>query len=88
MSSISRTPEEIATIIESFLDGNCGKWDWDDLCSLTISDANLDHVRVLCSSACFNFPPTEKGHFCSSEGRAYLREIARTLREGRLLVAT
>ena len=55
---------------------------WDDLCSLRIEDPDLDHVRVLCSNACFVYPPTEKGHYCSSQGREYLRELARKLREG------
>ena len=78
----TRTPEEIATIIDQFLDGTCGKWDWDDLCSIKIEDPDLDQVRVLCSSTCFVYPPTEKGFYCSSQGREYLRELSRKLREG------
>jgi hypothetical protein len=84
VGSITRTPEEIATIIDRFLDGTGGNWDWDDLCSIKIEDPDLDHVRVLCSSACSVYPPTEKGHYCSPQGREYLRELARRLREGQL----
>ncbi|MGO9209099.1 MAG: hypothetical protein ACLPXM_20945 [Terriglobales bacterium] len=87
MSGIKRTGEEIAKIIDGFLDGTCGKWDWDDLCSIKIEDPELDHVRVLCSSACFTYPPTERGHYCSSQGREYLRELARKLSEGQRPVA-
>ena len=82
MAAVKRTKREVAETIERFLDGTCGKWDWDDLCSITIEDPDLDHVRVLCSSACFTFPPTEKGHYCSAAGREYLRELARQLRQG------
>lgn len=82
MTGITRTREEIATIIERFLDGTGGKWDWDDLCSVKIEDPDLDHVRVLCSSTCITYPPTEKGHYCSSQGREYLRGLAQRLREG------
>jgi hypothetical protein len=81
MGAIKRTKEEVARIIESFLDGTCGDWDWDDLCSIKIEDPELDHLRVLCSSACFTYPPTEKGHYCSPEGREYLRHLARSLRQ-------
>lgn len=67
-------------MIEAFLDGTGGKWDWDDLCSIKIEDPELDHVRDLCSSACFTFPPTEKGHYCSAAGHEYLRQLVRELR--------
>lgn len=82
MGGITRTPEEIATIIDHFLDGTGGRWDWDDLCSVKIEDPDLDRVRVLCSSTSSRYPPTENGHYCSSQGRTYLRELAGKLREG------
>jgi hypothetical protein len=82
MGCIKRTAEEISKTIDDFLDGTGGEWDWDDLCSIAIEAPELDHVRVLCSSTCFIYPPTEKGHYCSPEGRAYLRELARKLRDG------
>ena len=82
MSGIKRTPEEIAKIIDEFLDGTCGKWDWDDLCSIEIEDPELDRARLLCSTVCFVYPPTESGHYRSSEGREYLRELALRLRRG------
>jgi len=77
---MKRTPDEVSRIIDQFLDGTSGKWDWDDFCSIKIEDPELDHIRDLCSSACFAYPPTEKGHYFSAQGRDYLRAIARELR--------
>ena len=81
MGGIRRTREEIADIIVRFLDGTCGQWSWDDLCSIKIEDPELDRIRVLCSSACFVYPPTEKDHYCSAAGRDYLRQLADKLRQ-------
>ena len=76
---MKRTPDEVARIVEEFLDGTGGKWDWDDFCSIKIDGQELDHIRVLCSNASVAYPPTEKGHYCSAQGRDYLREITREL---------
>jgi len=43
------TPEEVADIIEKFLDGSGGEWDWDDFTSITIKDAYLDGIRCKCA---------------------------------------
>jgi hypothetical protein len=80
MGAIKRSRGEVAGIIEQFLDGAGAKWDWDDFCSIEIDDPELDHIRVQCSTVSSTFPPTEKGHFCSSPGYDYLRGIARDLR--------
>ena len=75
-----RTREEDALIIERFLDGTGGRWDWDNFCSIEIIDPELDHVRILCAGASEMHPPTEKGHYCSGQGLDYLRGIADKLR--------
>jgi len=81
VSTIQRTNSEVATIIEQFLKGTGGAWDWDNFCSNLIADPDLDHIRALCDSARFTYPPTEKGHYCSAEGRAFLRGLVEKLRK-------
>jgi hypothetical protein len=81
VSTIQRARSEVATIIEQFLEGTGGKWDWDNFCSNLIADPELDHIRALCESADLTYPPTEKGHCCSAEGRAFLRSLVEKLRK-------
>jgi hypothetical protein len=68
MDSIQRTKFEVAAILERFLNGTYGDWDWDDFCSFSIDDHRLDSIRIRCSELCLAYPPTEKGHYCSQAG--------------------
>lgn len=47
--TVDRTSEEVATIIEKFLDGQSGPWDWDDFISFPITDRLLDEIRERCN---------------------------------------
>jgi hypothetical protein len=46
--AVRLTPTEVADIIEAFLKGTDGRWDWDDFCSSRITDPALDAIRVRC----------------------------------------
>jgi hypothetical protein len=80
VGSIQRTKPEVADIIEKFLDGTSGKWDWDDFCSLSIADSYLDSVRIQCSELNLICPHTEKGHYCCQDGLEIMRELVARLR--------
>ena len=80
VGSIQRTQSEVAGIIDKFLDGTSAKWDWDDFCSLSITDPYLDSVRIQCSELSLTCPPTEKGHYCSQAGFEIMRELVSKLR--------
>ena len=80
VGSIQRTKSEVAGIIERFLDGTSGKWDWDDFCSFSIADPYLDSVRIRCAELDVAYPPTEKGHYCSRAGFEVMRELVAELR--------
>jgi len=80
MEGIQRTKSEVAGIIEMFLDGTGGKWDWDEFCSCRISDPYLDSIRIQCDGLSLSHPPTEKGHYCNETGRNILRELVVRLR--------
>ena len=76
------TREDIAHVIESFLDGTCGPYDWDDFCTFSLTDRQLDEVRRECCDCDQQFPPDGPGQYCNDKGKAFLRDIARRLREG------
>ena len=81
MRKIGRSRAEVADTIERFVDGICGRWDWDDFCSAPIIDFHLDAIRMRCIDLPKEFPPVEKGHYCSSAGIEMLRQIVRQLRQ-------
>ncbi len=80
MKSIERSRAEVADTIERFVDGTCGKWDWDDFCCVPISDPHLDSIRARCIALPQDYPLVEKGHYCSEAGIEVLRQIIFELR--------
>jgi hypothetical protein len=78
--SVQRTKLEVASIIEQFLDGTGGDWDWDDFCSFGIADPYLDSIRMKCAGLDPAFPPTQKGHYCGRAGFEVMRELVAELR--------
>ena len=83
MSDVQRTKLEVASIIERFLNGTGGEWDWDDFCSHKITDEELDSVRLRCSKLSAIYPPREKGHYCSEAGFEIMRAMVTELRATR-----
>jgi hypothetical protein len=80
MGSVERTKLEVAEIIERFLDGTCGPWDWDDFCSHEMSDPELESVRHRCSRLDIFYPPAEEGHYCGEVGFQIMRQLVVKLR--------
>ena len=78
MSTAER--EEVAATIESFLNGSCRPYDWDDLISIPRSDETFEVVCRYCVSTSDLYPPPTKTEWCSEEGAAKLREFAALLR--------
>lgn len=81
VKKIGMSRGEMADIIERFVDGICGPWDWDDFCSFPIVDPALDAIRVRCIGLPQEFPSSQKGHYCSEAGIAVLREMVKELRQ-------
>ena len=75
---VTRTKQEVGDIIEHFIDGTGGNWDWDDFCSHRIVDPDLDLIRVKCSGLSSTHPPTSKGHFCNENGISHNFSSPRT----------
>jgi hypothetical protein len=80
MTKVIRTRDEVAKILEAFLAGSGGDWDWDDFLSFAIVDEELELIRVHCNRLDSEFPATEKGHFCGPKGFEVISEYVRQLR--------
>jgi hypothetical protein len=72
------TREEVATVIQEFLEGSGGEWAWDDFLSFPIDDTELDRIRIRCAHLSGEFAATEG--YCGPEGFDVLRAYVRQLR--------
>lgn len=79
-SRTTRTRGEVADIIEQFLDGTGGVWDWDDFTTRPIADDELEAVRQRCSQLDEEFPSSEKNPFANPQVEQVLREYVNRLR--------
>ncbi len=75
------TKLELAQLLESFIDGTCGRWDWDDFTSIRQKDAEMEKLRLELSSFDEKYPRRVETEFCNSEGRDEMLRIAKLLRE-------
>jgi hypothetical protein len=68
----------IADLIDRFLIGDVGPYEWDDFCSLRGRTPQSEALRTEIAGIGDDFShPT---HWCSEEGIARLRDIAKRLR--------
>ena len=74
------TRTEIADLIQSFLDGSCSEWDWDDFLHTPLNDPEFQAVQNQCAALPLDYPPTESGHYTNSEGTEVLKNIVSHLR--------
>ena len=71
--------KHVADLIGRFIEGNIGPYEWDDFVSTPLDDGELEAIRRACASAPKEFPPTNKSHYCSTDGLAMLRNLASRL---------
>jgi hypothetical protein len=74
-TQFSATHADVAKEIENFINGTGKEHDWDDFLHWSISDPFLEKVRKKCEDVYDEYPATEKGHYCSSEGLEVLRML-------------
>ena len=72
----------VRRIINEFLDGSGGRWDWDNFLSGPLMDPELERVRLIAADVPERFPPGITGGYCSSEGLQVLRRLADALSDG------
>ena len=78
---MKRTKEEVIVVIENFISGAGGTWDWDDFISFPIDEPELDAARDLCNRISELYPPAKgRGGYCSEAGIDRFRSIINDLR--------
>ncbi len=77
---MNRSPEEVATTIEGFVNGTGDQWAWDGFISIRLKDPELEAIRQKCVSIREEFPPSEPSAYCSEAGLAAMRQIVQDLR--------
>src|SRR5215471_7668312 len=72
---------EVAHILEDFLEGSGGPWDWDDFTSgKSLDDLELEAIRKRCATLWAEFPSDNPRHYCSEQGRTVIRDYITQLR--------
>ena len=72
---IKRTRQEVAEILQAFLDGTLSDAAWDDFVSIEIADPLLDAIRKRCETLYDEFPPAP-GERSSLDEQRVIRELA------------
>src|SRR5207249_12280829 len=73
--------EEVARILEDFLN-NAGEYgDWDEFCTFPIADPELEHIRERCVQLDKEFPPEHRGAHCGPGGLEVFRTYVVQVRD-------
>jgi hypothetical protein len=79
--SVSVNYNELADVIERFVNGTAKKWDWDDyIIGVRYKDPFLCDIQRRALAVSTEFPPGAEGGYTNSEGLAVLRGLADQLR--------
>ena len=75
---------EVAKMLENFLRGTAGDWDWDDyIQGMEYSDSTLEGIRQRFVNLSNEFPPRIPNEYCGEEGlkviESYIAELRKTI---------
>ena len=76
---IAMTRKDVADVIEQFLSGAGGEWDWDDFISIPLEDLDLDQIRRTCAQLPELYPAAIRSVYCGEQGIKVLRSILKDL---------
>ena len=79
--TIEMIKARLADLLEGFVNGTCGKGEWDAFLSVRHEDPDVEKIRDHCELLDIEFPARKLGQFCSEEGGKVLLNYARRLRE-------
>ena len=77
---MKRTTQEVANVIEGFVNGTGNQWAWDGFTSIRLDDPELEAIRQKIVSLPVEFPPSNPGDYCSDAGMEKMRQIVQDLR--------
>jgi hypothetical protein len=70
---------QVADLIKRFCSGETDDEEWDDFISVRLSDPVLETARRRCANLPVDFPPSQPGEYCGTDGHAVLRHLVKTL---------
>ena len=73
-------PDDVANIIERFIEGKGTEWEWDDFISIRIHDSELDKIRTRCLQLDKEFPSQKTGQYTNEQGIEVLKNYVSYLR--------
>ena len=79
--AIHVSPAQAAMVIDRFVQGRGGPYDWDNFTSVPCIDPAVEAARLRCIAIRNEYPAEHPGEYCSSRGIEVLRELASSLRE-------
>jgi hypothetical protein len=80
MAKMQLSKDEVATVIENFVEGTVGNWDGDDFTTgTTFQDDHLKAIQKRYLYLPEEFP-SDNPHYCSDEGLNVLRTLVAELR--------
>lgn len=65
--------DEAIVTIREFLDGTGNMWAWDDFLSVPPRDPRVIALQGFCRQLRADYPPLNKGDYCSDAGKDRLR---------------
>jgi hypothetical protein len=71
---------DAAELIESFVNGTCGPYDWDDFLNGSKKDTRLQEIREECERVEIDHPARTEHEWCNDGGAQALLAIAARLR--------
>jgi hypothetical protein len=71
---------DAAELIESFVNGTCGPYDWDDFLEGSKKNAKLQEIREECERVEIDHPARIEHEWCNDVGAQTLLAIAARLR--------
>lgn len=81
MKKYKLSNQEVARILENFLDGKGGPCTWDDFTlGMSFGDKRLEEIRRRSMGLSLEFPPTNVNEYCNEQGRNVLRGYITQLR--------
>ena len=75
------TRQEVAQILEDFLEGRGSALAWDDYTlGMSFEDELLERIRIRCARLGEEFPPDSPNEYCNAYGRKVIRDYIKQLR--------
>ena len=71
---------DAAKVIENFVDGSCGPYEWDDFLNGSKNDTDLQKIREECERIGIDYPARSDHEWCNDDGGRALLAIAGRIR--------